>query len=370
MKPAAIPLARPDIGPRERAAVAAVLRTPFLSLGPRVPEFETAFAARLGTRHAVALSSGTAALHVAVRALGIGRGDEVVTTPFSFVASANCILYEGAVPVFADIDPDTLNIDPAAMAAAVTRRTRAFLPVDVFGLPYDADAIGRLARRCGVPVIEDACEALGATWRDRPAGTLGDVAAFGFYPNKQITTGEGGMLVTGSAQIARLARSMRNQGRDRSGWLEHARLGWNYRLDEMSAALGLAQLARLDEILRRRRRVADWYHAALSDLPGLRRLTEPEGAARSWFVYVVLLPDGRARGSIQRALARKGIGSARYFPPIHLQPAFRREFGFRPGAFPETERVCRRTLALPFHSRLTRSEVETVADALRTALRG
>ncbi len=363
-----IPLARPDIGPRERAAVAAVLRTPFLSLGPKVREFEAALAARLGAGHAIAVSSGTAALHLAVRALGLGPGDEVVTSPFSFVASANCILMEGARPVFADIDDATLNVDPAAMAAAVTRRTRALLPVDAFGLAYDARAVNRIARREGLAVIEDSCEALGATWHGRAAGTLADVGAFGFYPNKQITTGEGGMLVTRSARIAALARSMRNQGRDRASWLVHHRLGWNYRLDEMSAALGLAQLSRLDELLARRRRVAGWYAEALAGTTGVRLLDCPTGCERSWFVYVVRLAGARARAAVERTLAQAGIATARYFPPIHLARHFR-ALGWRHGQFPVAERASRECLALPFHGRMRAAEVERVAGTVQRALR-
>lgn len=367
-----IPLSRPDVSAADRRAVARVLRSGFLSLGPEGPAFEGEFARFVGTRHAVAVSSGTAALHLAMRACGIGPGDEVVTTPFSFVASANAPLFVGARPVFADIDPETLNLDPDQIARAVTPRTKAILPVHVFGLPCDMRPLAALARRRRLVLIEDACEAVGAAYGGRPVGTFGRCAVFAFYPNKQMTTGEGGMLVTDDARIARIARSLRNQGRgERDGWLAHPRLGYNYRLDEMSAALGRAQLARLPAILARRARVAAAYHACLRDIPGLRLLETPPGFSRSWFVYVVILPEGVSRARVRRAMRARGIDTRDYFPPIHLMQRTWPEcrgWGLRKGICPVAESVAARTLALPFWTAMPLRTVEAVARALREAL--
>lgn len=363
-----IPLSRPDISAADRRAVMRVLRSPFLSIGPEVAAFERELARFVGTRHAVALASGTAALHVAMAACGVGKGDEVVTTPFSFVSSANAALFVGARPVFMDIDPETLNVDPAGVEKAVTRRTRAILPVHVFGLPCDMRPILATARRRGLAVVEDACEAIGATYRRRQAGTFGDCALFAFYPNKQMTTGEGGALVTDDARIAELARSLRNQGRGPSGgWLEHVRLGYNYRLDEMSAALGRSQLARLPAILERRAAVAMEYRRRLAGIPGLRLLETPNGMTRSWFVYVAMLPEGVSRPAVQKRLRALGVDSRTYFPPIHLMPMYR-SLGYKPGDFPVTKSVARRTLALPFWTSMPASTVARVAGALRAAL--
>lgn len=373
--PHEIPLSRPDITEHEIAAVTAVLRTPHLSLGPRLPAFEQCVAARVGTRYAVAVNSGTSALHLCVRALGIGPGDEVITTPFSFVASANCVLFEGARPVFVDIDPVTLNIDPARIAAAITPRTKAILPVHVFGLPAAMDAIMALAQRHNLAVIEDACEALGAMYNGKHAGALGDCGTFGFYPNKQITTGEGGVLVTDREDIARLAASMRNQGRDDGmGWLSHARLGYNYRLSDINCALGIAQLERLDEILAARARVAAWYDELLAEhAPEIvRPCAPPAGSTRSWFVYAVQLPPGsteQQRNALITHLRARGIGCNHYFPCIHLQPFYRGQFGYAPGDFPVTEDVSARSLALPFYNRLTRDDIAIVAREVGAWLR-
>ncbi len=373
--PTHIPLSQPDITQREIDAVVATLRTPHLSLGPRLPEFEQRFAAYVGTRHAVALSSGTCALHLCVRALEIGAGDEVITTPFSFVASANCALFERAKPVFVDIDPLTLNIDAARIAAAITPRTKAILPVHVFGLPADMAAILRLAREHGLAVIEDACEALGARIDGVCAGGLGDCGTFGFYPNKQMTTGEGGMLVTNRDDIARLALSMRNQGRDDGmGWLSHARLGYNYRLSDINCALGIAQLERIDEMLAARAQVAAWYDEELAaQAPEVvRPATPPAGMTRSWFVYVVQLPAGYAeeqRNALITQLRGRGIGCNQYFPCIHLQPLYRDELGYGPGMFPVTESVSARSIALPFYNRLPRAHVQQVVAELAAWLK-
>ena len=372
-----VELSGPDLTEAELAAVLAVLRTPRLSLGPKLPAFETCVAAYVGCRHGVAVSSGTSALHLIVRALGLGEGDEVITTPFSFIASANCLLYERAVPVFADIDPQTLNLDPSLVAAALTPRTRAILAVDVFGRPADWDALRDIAPRRGLALIEDSCEALGARYRKRDgawamAGSLADAGAFAFYPNKQITTGEGGLIVTDRDDIARLCRSMRNQGRDEGdGWLSHARLGYNYRLSDISCALGLAQMARLDEILAARRRVADWYRQALAGLDGVEAPAETPGVEISWFVYVVRLRRCPGREQLHRiiqALRARGVGCSNYFPPIHLQPFYREAFGCREGDFPITEAISAQSLALPFHNRLRQEEVEYVVTALKQCL--
>lgn len=368
-----IPLSAPDITQAEVEAVTAALRTPHLSLGPRLPEFEEAFAARVGSRHAVAVSSGTAGLHLAVRACGVTAGDEVVTTPFSFVASANAILYEGGVPVFVDVDDASLNIDPSRIEAAVTPRTRAILAVHVFGRPAAMDAILDVAGRRGLPVIEDACEALGAEVGGRAAGSLGRCGVFGFYPNKQITTGEGGMIVTDDRGVASLCRSLRNHGRDDGDPpMVHARLGYNYRLSELACALGTAQLHRLDAILGERASVAGRYHERLSGHRDLR-LPEmaPAGARVSWFVYVVRLGrrwTGSDRDRIVAYMESRGIGCRPYFPALHLQPHLRALLGHARGAFPVAEEAADRTLALPFHGRLRDGEIDEVCGTLLEAL--
>ena len=372
--PAPVPLSAPDVTAHERQAVNAVLSGRTLSLGPMLPAFEAAMAQVAGTRFAVAVNSGTSALHLAVKAAGLGAGDEVITTPFSFIASANCVLFENAVPRFVDINPETYNMDPAAIEAAITPRTRAILPVHVFGHPCDMPAINALARRHGLAVIEDACEAIGARIGGRPAGSFGDSASFAFYPNKQITTGEGGVLVTNDEQTARLSRSWRNQGRaDGAGWLQHERLGYNYRLSDINCALGLGQVGRLSQILAARARVAEYYRDALAEFPQLVLPATPaEGFDKSWFVYVVRLRpeyEREARDGILESLRQQGIGCSNYFAPIHLQPFYQERFGYRGGEFPITEHTGDRTIALPFFNKLTRQQVELVAGALRRALR-
>jgi len=362
-----IPLARPVLGPREEELVLEVLRSGRLSLGPRLAAFEDAFAARLGVPHASAVSSGTAGLHLALRAAGVTDGDEVVTTPFSFVASANAIVYERATPVFADVDPVTLNLDPRAARAAVTERTRALLPVHVFGWPAQIGALESL----GLPIVEDACEALGAVHPDgTPVGASGHPAVFAFYANKQMTTGEGGMVTTSDPEVKARVDSERNQGRAPDmGWLDHDRLGFNYRLSDVACALGLAQLERLDELLAGRARVADLYRDALSDLPDLT-LPCPDagGARRGWFVFVVQLPGGADRDGVVRALASEGIQSKPYLPAIHLMTYYRERFGHREGEFPVCEDLAARSLALPFFPEMTEGEVDRVSVALRAAL--
>jgi perosamine synthetase len=364
-----IPLARPDIGPRELELVTQVLGSDVLALGPFAQRFEAAIAALAGRGEAIACSSGTAGLHLGVRALEIGAGDEVITTPFSFVASANCLLYERAVPRFVDIEEDSLGIDPDLVKAVATSRTRAILPVHVFGRPCRIGALAGIARQHGWAVIEDACEGLGSAIGGRPLGSFGDVAVFGFYPNKQITTGEGGMVVTDDPTLASVMRSLRNQGRDTDGtWLRHTRLGYNYRLDELSAAVGVAQLERLDELRRGRARVARAYESALG---GRDWVTLPRAGVNEsvdWFVYVVRLDSKIDRDRLIGRLADFGVSSRPYFAPLHLQPFYRATFGFKPGDFPVTERVASTTLALPFSSRLSDEDVRFVAAALAEAV--
>jgi perosamine synthetase len=365
-----IPLSAPWIEEREEELVLEALRSGRLSLGPAVDRFEHEVAARIGTGRVAAVSSGTAGLHLAVRLAGFGPGDEVVTTPFSFVASANCILYEGATPVFADIDPATLNLDPGAVEAAVTERTRGLLPVDVFGYPAEYDELGAIAERHGLAIVEDACEALGSQYKGKPIGSLGHPAVFAFYANKQMTTGEGGAVAVGSEEEWRLLKSLSNQGRVDSGeWLRHGHLGFNYRLDELSAALGVAQLERLDDILRLRDEVAARYGELLVTVEGVETpLRHDEDHVRSWFVYVVMLAETIDRDGVIGRLAEEGIPSKPYLPCIHLQPYWRERFGTREGMFPVAENASRCSLALPFHTRLTSGEQERVADALRRAV--
>jgi perosamine synthetase len=366
-----IPLARPDVGAREEELVRDVLRSGRLSLGPALERFEQAFASWVGSDAAVAVSSGTAALHLAVRALGWGRGDEVVTTPLSFVASANCLLYEDAVPVFCDIDERTLNIDPQAAAAACGPRTAGLLPVHLFGYPADVEALGALARQRGLGLVEDACEALGSVdAAGKRVGASGNPAAFGFYANKQLVTGEGGMLTCGDAQVAATVRSERNQGRaDDMDWLSHDRLGFNYRLSDVAAALGVAQVERLDNLLAERDRVANLYREHLGGLEGLVLPCEDRGnERRSWFVFVIQVPSESNRDGVIGALAAEGIASKAYLPCIHLQPLYRERFGFRGGEFPVAEQVAARSLALPFFTAMGEAEVERVASALESAL--
>jgi dTDP-4-amino-4,6-dideoxygalactose transaminase len=365
-----IPLAKPELGEREQELVLEVLRSGRLSLGPVQRRFERAFADYLGVPDAVAVSSGTAALHLGVRALGWGEGDEVVTSPFSFVASANCALYEGATPVFADIDPHTLNLDPAAVEAAVTNRTTAIVAVDIFGYPCEIGALRDICARHGLVFIEDACEALGAEYKGEPVGSHGHLAVFAFYPNKQITTGEGGIVVTGDEEEWRLLKSLSNQGRaDSGGWLEHARFGYNYRLSDLAAAVGAAQLVRLDEILALRAAAASRYTELLASVDGVEPpLADDESHRRSWFVYPVRLQAEVDRERVIATLAEAGIETSRYLPSIHLQPYMRERFGFREGMFPASEEASKRLLALPFYSSIEGEDQERVVDTLRRAL--
>jgi perosamine synthetase len=380
---APIPLSAPDITETEIDAVTAVLRTPHLSLGPELAAFESALADWHRVPHAVAVSSGTAGLHLALLTLNIGEGDEVIIPSFTFIAVANAVLQVRATPVFAEIDPVTLNLSPPAVEQVITPRTRAILVVHTFGIPANLDALAAIATRHHLVLIEDACEAIGATFLTRPVGSFGSLSVFGFYPNKQITTGEGGaVLARDSAHAARL-RSLRNQGRGPhrqvfvdgvegrqvgADWLDHAEAGYNYRLSELACALGRAQFARIDEILALRQAAAQRYHSLLSNIPSLELppLTFPDLTV-SWFVYVVRLPQSANRDRVQSVLAQRGIATGRYFPPIHLQPAWRAHSSSAI-SLPLTESIARRTLALPFFNRITQNQQQQVASALEEAL--
>lgn len=382
-----IPLSQPDIGEREIEYVTNVLRSGQLSLGSKLEEFEEKFADYVGTRYAVATNSGTSALHLCVKTLGIGRGDEVLTTSFSFVASANCLLYEKALPVFVDISPSTLNIDPAAIREILAtdyiwdrakcrhtnRRTghvlKAILPVHVFGESCEMGAILEIAREFNLRVLEDACEAVGAEYRGQPVGTFGDAAVFGFYPNKQMTTAEGGMIVTDDAQLASVCRSLRNQGRSEdSRWLSHTRLGFNYRLSDVHCALGLAQLERIDELLAARAAVAGQYARELAGIPGIALPAESPLSKRSWFAYVIQLEGAyrkSARDRLMSGLQERGIECRAYFPPIHRQPYFREAGMGTEHPLPHTECAGDSCLALPLFSAMSAAQVREVCESVR-----
>jgi perosamine synthetase len=366
-----IPLAQPDITQREIDAVVDVLHTPTLSIGPKIVAFEEACAKVAGRRHAVGVSSGTAGLHCAMIAAGVGEGHEVITTPFSFVASANCILYVNATPVFVDIDPQTLNMDVEKVAAAITPRTKAIVAVEVFGHPGGMIELEQLAQKQELTLIEDACEGFGGNVGERHIGSFGRAGVFAFYPNKQITTGEGGMIVTDDDTFAATCRALRNQGREGMEWLAHQRLGYNYRLNEINAALGLAQVERLDEILANRRRVAQLYIERLMTNRYLILPTLQDDTHMSWFVFVVRLNDlfdPGDRDRIMQDLRDEGIGCNNYFPPIHLQPYMVEKFGHKPGDFPVCEYVAARTLALPFFGQMTTRQVNRVCEVLEKSL--
>jgi perosamine synthetase len=367
---APIPLSLPYLDEREQELVSEVLRSGRLSLGPTGPRFERMLAERVGASFAVAVSSGTAGLHLLVRSADVGAGDEVITTPFSFAASTNCFLYEGATPVFADIDATTWDIDPVAIEAAITPRTKAIVAVDIFGYPCELDPIKELAAKHGLAVIDDACEALGAEYKGKPVGGHGVPAVFAFYPNKQMTTGEGGIVVTDSEEQARLLKSLSNQGRGDDGpWLEHVRLGYNYRLDDLSAALGVAQLEKLDRILELRTQVAERYRSLLAGVDGVELPTVDDAEhRRSWFVFVVKMSAGIDRERVIDYLTKEKIATSRYLPCIHLQPYMRERFGFAPGLCPKAESLSQSTVALPFFTALEREDQERVVAALEKAI--
>jgi perosamine synthetase len=364
-----INLSAPWIDERDEELVLEVLRSGWLSLGPTGPRFESMVAAAVEAPHCAAVSSGTAGLHLCMRLVGVGPGDEVITSPYSFVASANCAIYEGATPVFADIDPRTFNLDPAAVEAAITPRTKAIVAVDIFGYPAEYDALLALCERHGIAMVEDSCEALGAQYKGRPLGSHGHPAVWAFYPNKQMTTGEGGAVTTASEEQYELLVSLRNQGRlETSSWLQHGRLGFNYRLDDISAALGIGQVEKLDRILAARRGVAAVYGELLADVDVETPLEDDDDHVRSWFVYVVKLPAGVDRDAVMARLSDDGIATAPYLPSIHLQSYMRERYGFGEGMLPVSEDCSARTMALPFHARLERGDQERVAEALRAAL--
>jgi perosamine synthetase len=365
-----IEVSAPDIDETDIDHVVGVLRSGQLSIGPYLTKFEDRMANYVGTRNAIGVANGTAGLHLCICAASLHVGDEVITTPFSFVASANCVLYEDAVPVFADIDEDTMNIDPDAAAAAVTGRSRAILPVHVFGQPSALDKLDAICKKSDLLLIEDACEALGAEFQGKKVGSFGKAAVFSFYPNKPITMGEGGVITTDDDLWAKKLRSLRNQGRNEMGaWLTHERLGFNYRLDEMSAALGFSQLSRIDDLLMRRDKVAETYAALLDNVPGVRLLAPSDAAwRRSWFVFLVRLDEDIARDRVVEELQSQGIATRTYFAPIHLQHYFKERFGYRGGEFPVAERVAKSTLSLPFHSKMAEADIEHVVSCLELAV--
>ncbi|MBL7152131.1 MAG: DegT/DnrJ/EryC1/StrS family aminotransferase [Phycisphaerae bacterium] len=370
-------LSRPDITEAEIEAVCAVLRSPNLSLGPKLGEFEQAFADYIGAKRAVAVNSGTSGLFLCLSAMGIGPGDEVITTPFTFIASATCIMMVGAKPVFVDIDADNLNIDPAKIEASITDKTKAILPVEVFGSPAGFDKVCRTAENHNLPVIEDSCEALGSVLNGKKVGTFGKMSVFAFYPNKQMTTGEGGMIMTDDDELADLCVSLRNQGRgkgggpDPRGWLGHERLGYNYRLSDINCALGIVQLSRIEEIKTKRRRVAQTYQEILGDDERIIVPTEPQGADVSWFVFVIRLAGDvtlERRNAVLEAMREKGIQVSNYFPPVHLQPFMAEQLGCKEGDFPVTEAVSKSTIALPFYNNMTEDEIALVCNTLKQVL--
>ncbi|MBN2182147.1 MAG: DegT/DnrJ/EryC1/StrS family aminotransferase [Sedimentisphaerales bacterium] len=364
-------LSRPDITEKEIEAVCQVLRSPNLSLGPKLEEFELAFARYIGTKRAIAVNSGTSGLFLCMLALGIRPGDEVITTPFTFIASSTSIMMAGARPVFVDINPISLNIDPAKIESAITEKTKAILPVEIFGNPAGFNKICEIAQKNNLAFVEDSCEALGSALNGKKVGTFGKMSVFGFYPNKQITTGEGGMILTDDDSLADLCVSLRNQGRSKdSDWLGHNRLGYNFRLSDINCALGIIQLSRIEQIKAKRKQVAGWYQEILADDERIIVPSESDGCDMSWFVFVVRLgecPSLERRDRILEKMRKRNIQVSNYFPPVHLQPFMAGQFGYKEGDFPVTEKVCKSTIALPFYNNLTKDEVATVCKTLKEA---
>jgi perosamine synthetase len=367
-----IHLSRPDITEREIEAVVEVLRSPNLSLGPKVPEFESAVANYVGTKYGIAVNSGTSGLFLCLEAMGIKPGDEVITTPFTFIATINCIMMTGAKPVFVDIDPVSMNIDPKRIEAAITKKTKAIFPVIVFGNPWGIDEVVAIGKKHNLPVLEDSCEALGTVYKGKKAGAFGIAGCFGLYPNKQCTTGEGGVIVTDDEGIADMCMCLRNQGRGKGGgWLAHERLGYNYRLSDINCAMGVVQVSRIEEFKAKRKRAAGYYQEMLADE---KRITVPQAPAdcdMSWFVFVVRLLDkytGEQRNAILKSMIAKGVQVSNYFPPAHLQPFMVRDFGYKLGDFPITDSVCKSTIALPFYNNLTKDDAAIVCKTLRQCL--
>jgi perosamine synthetase len=365
-----VPLSRPYIDEREEKLVLEVLRSGRLSLGPWIDEFEELFAERVGAPYAAAVSSGTAGLHMLCHIAGVQEGDEVITSPISFVSTANCFIFEGGRPVFVDVDPRTLNLDPDAVEAAISERTKGIVAVDMFGYPCELDELRAIAQQHGLFLIDDSCEALGAEYKGAPVGSHGTSGAFGFYPNKQITTGEGGMVTTHSKEEQELVKSLRNQGRSYdSRWFHHVRLGFNYRITDLQAALGIAQLEKLDRLLALRSEVAARYGELLAGVDGVEApLADDADHRRSWFVYVVTVAEGVDRDAVLERLGAEGIEAAHYVPAVHLQPYMRKRYGFAEGMCPVAEDACSRTLALPFYPQLEAADQERVVAALRAAI--
>ncbi|HBY56696.1 MAG TPA: polysaccharide biosynthesis protein [Candidatus Atribacteria bacterium] len=372
-----VPLSSPDIVEKDIEAVVGVMKTRFLSIGPKVVEFEKRMSEYAGVKYAVAVNSGTSALHLIIRGMGIKEGDKVITTPFSFISSSNCILFEKAEPLFVDIEEDTLNLDAdkveeklESLSGEELRRVKALLVVDAFGQPADWDRFVEIAKKYNLLLIEDSAESLGSEYKGRKCGTFGDAGVFAFYPNKQITTGEGGMVVTDNEELVGLARSMRNQGRGESGeWLDHERLGFNYRMDEMSAALGCSQMERIEEILEKRAKVAGIYGEKLAEIEEVQvPFIAPYVSRMSWFVYVIRLKKGIDRERVIRFLKESGIECKPYFTPIHLQPFYRKMFGYKEGDFPITEDVTRRTIALPFFNNLKEEQIDYIVEKLKNSI--
>lgn len=359
-----IPLSQPDITDLERKAVLEVLETPCLSLGAKLLELEKEIARYVGRRYAIAVNSGTAALHLIIRALGIKDNDEVITSPFSFISSSNCILYERAKPVFVDINPKSLNINVSKIEEKITNKTKAILAIDVFSNPADWSELEKIAEKHNIYLIEDSAEALGSEYKGRKCGSFGDASIFSFFPNKQITTaGEGGVILTNNKEIADFCSSTRNQGRKQGNgkWLEHVHLGYNYRMPEVCAAMGVAQLKRIDEILNKRAKLASLYNKKLKDVQGAKLPCN----TKSWFVYIIMVDN---RDKIIRKMAENGIQCADYFQPIHLQPYYREKFGFKEGDFPVCEKVSQTTIALPFYNNLKEQEINFIVETLRKEL--
>lgn len=365
-----VPLSGPDITKAEIDAVLGVMESEHLSIGPRVEAFEQEFVKQIGVKHAIAVNSGTSGLHCLVKAMGIGPGDEVITTPYSFVASTNCVMFENATPVFVDIDPRTFNLDLNKVEAAITPRTKAILPVDVFGQPMDMETVNAIAKKHNLLVLEDSCEALGAQYKGIKAGSNCDGAVFAFYPNKQITTAEGGMIVTNNDHIADLCRSYRSQGRAITGfWLEHERMGFNYRLSELHAALGEVQMKRLDEILDKRQGVADKYTMRLKDVEGVTiPWIHPDVNRMSWFVYVIQVAPGIDRDKVMNSLKANNVGCRPYFTPIHVQPYIQKQFGVKAEDYPVSADIGSRSIALPFFNKISDEQIDYVVASLREAM--
>jgi perosamine synthetase len=356
-----IPLSNPYIEEKDINAVVEVLKTPNLSLGPKLSEFEEKMASYAGCKYAVAVNSGTSALHLAVKALGLKEGDEVIVPPFTFVASSNCVIFEGAKPVFADVNPETYNLDPKEIEKKITSKTKAIIPVDVFGYPCYKEEINEIAKKHNLKVIEDSAEALGSKENGKMAGTFGDCGIYAFYPNKQITTGEGGMLVTNNKEIYDLAKSIRNQGRSiNNEWLDHERLGYNFRLSDINCALGISQLEKIEEIVEKRNKVALKYYDLLKGIDNIKLPPLPkENIRMSWFVFVIQVKN---RDLFIEKLREKEIGCSAYFPCVHLMKFYKEKYGYKEGDFPISENISKKTMAIPFHTNLSEKEIKTVCD--------